>query len=689
MVKTANEQIERKPIGLEEQGIINTCAELCTFMYTDIQKEEYNGKTLSEIIRELAINMETAIDEGVDFKKVLTITRMIEDNPVLGEIMLLDQSSISHAKLDGDRSQYNGFDGDLIRAAAFLTPGNQVVVAYRGTGDGKWLDNGYGLAASSTVMQEAAARYFDYVVENVIGRDRTLASTDPEIYITGHSKGGNEAQFAQMLAQRNESITKCYSFDGQGFSPEAIDTMKACVGTTGFELYRNQIMSICGHNDFVNTLGISIAPAENTYYVKTTNRRHDLGGNHDIEYMFLRNNLGGGTSRLNFTTNENHEAISAERGSCSLFSEELSKNAMRCNAKERESFALSIMDMIERHVGHKREGTGDVKHATLDQHIRGIGKTLDLLTEAIFMHYQKHNQLDRKANELAARARDEHDFGCMLGSFFYRFGALGYKFTFASLAVATAVIPSITSKLADFAKVCFPHKTKVINGLEEEMKRFLIAEKQLRIKDMYKGRIRGDIDFKDCQRDHRSYKEAKRITGSPELKTLIYPNDISAEAFIKSTHDKYSVKESCYSVVRFTDIFQKTYNPDLTHEENEYIAIAKTAMAAAEEIKKGADTLLLIPGMEDVEIRERVNAILREKLSKIDHFTSVSVMPLDAREDSGTSRIYKYCMEHCPPDIYEYDFVLNESPQLLQGLDERQKDNLIEEQEQDDIELVD
>ena len=65
-------------------------------------------------------------------------------------------------------------------------------MAYRGTGDGEWPDNGIGMTCASSAQQDSALSYFEEVVEamEINGGQRLV--------VTGHSKGGNKAQFVTM-----------------------------------------------------------------------------------------------------------------------------------------------------------------------------------------------------------------------------------------------------------------------------------------------------------------------------------------------------------------------------------------------------------------------------------------------------------------------------------------------------------
>ena len=68
--------------------------------------------------------------------------------------------------------------------------------------------------------------------------------------MTGHSKGGNKAQYITINSKYRDLIKYCFSFDGQGFSPEAVKIFKY-----RFDDYDESVKKIYGfngENDFVN-----------------------------------------------------------------------------------------------------------------------------------------------------------------------------------------------------------------------------------------------------------------------------------------------------------------------------------------------------------------------------------------------------------------------------------------------------
>lgn len=160
-----------------------------------------------------------------------------------------------------------GMDG-----ACFTDDDNKnVIIVYRGTGKREWIDNGEGLAGItldqlkgqdySTRQQLEAVKYFDTAIQN-LGLDESN-----NIYVSGHSKGGNKAQYVTVNSQNRNLIKTCYNFNGQGFSPEAIQQFKDDFGEDDFKKSCGKMHSICTSNDYVNILGNIIVPEENRHYL--------------------------------------------------------------------------------------------------------------------------------------------------------------------------------------------------------------------------------------------------------------------------------------------------------------------------------------------------------------------------------------------------------------------------------------
>lgn len=158
---------------------------LNTFMYIDECNADNNEKTLGAIVARMEMN-----DGRQGFQNAaLQILKDFLAKPENADIANL--KLITYTENLGD--QYTG-----AYAAAFQSAdGSEVYVVYRGTGEGRWYDNGDGLANVSSPYQDIALQYFNDTIASLNVDDST------KIVVTGHSKGGNLAQYVTLTSEYN------------------------------------------------------------------------------------------------------------------------------------------------------------------------------------------------------------------------------------------------------------------------------------------------------------------------------------------------------------------------------------------------------------------------------------------------------------------------------------------------------
>lgn len=140
----------------------------------------------------------------------------------------------------------NDSDKNGLRACCFVKKNNgnieDVVAVFRGTAGGnEWKDDLMMANAVSSEIMDDAAIYIKNLPEEY----------GNNITVTGHSKGGNKAQYVTIVTDR---IGRCVSFDGQGFSKEFLEFYSARI-----EERKSIITSISAEYDFVNSLLFPIA----------------------------------------------------------------------------------------------------------------------------------------------------------------------------------------------------------------------------------------------------------------------------------------------------------------------------------------------------------------------------------------------------------------------------------------------
>ncbi|ALP90668.1 hypothetical protein HMPREF1084_01339 [Clostridium butyricum 60E.3] len=165
-----------------------------------------------------------------------------------------------------------------MRTAAFKDSDENVIVVFRGTTTIKeWDDNGQGAYEYDTEQQIYALNYV-----NSIDSDK--------IIVTGHSKGGNKAQYTTV---RSPKVIKCVSINGQGFSNEFINKYKKLIDGN-----KEKIIAVNSKYDYVNCLFNSVAGE--THYIKTSFQFNPLFYHKGSIMLDYDGNLRDETSRSIF-----------------------------------------------------------------------------------------------------------------------------------------------------------------------------------------------------------------------------------------------------------------------------------------------------------------------------------------------------------------------------------------------------
>ena len=165
-----------------------------------------------------------------------------------------------------------------MRTATFTDLDGNIIVVFRGTTSVKeWEDNGQGAYEYDTEQQIYALNYV-----NSINSDK--------IIVTGHSKGGNKAQYTTV---RSSKVIKCISINGQGFSNEFINKYKKLIDKN-----KSKIVAVNSKYDYVNCLLNSIAGE--SHYIKTSFQFNPLFYHKGIIMLDYDGNLRDETSRSIF-----------------------------------------------------------------------------------------------------------------------------------------------------------------------------------------------------------------------------------------------------------------------------------------------------------------------------------------------------------------------------------------------------
>ncbi|WP_321385112.1 Mbeg1-like protein [uncultured Enterococcus sp.] len=215
----------------------------------------------------------------------------IEKNPDVYKDMMINDVTTEFA---GSYEDDNENTITQYSTNATITYGNELIIVYKGTGgDTEWRDNGEGgySNVTDTALQQAALTYYDNMKE--------IHGGNKNIYVTGHSKGGNKAQYVGVLRGGNDELKHVYAFDGQGFGQAFLKKYQNLINKN-----KGKITNISNEYDFVNILLFPIA-GNRKYIRSTTTWGIDNGSSSGIDKAFLHKFGGWHSPYSMFTTDKN------------------------------------------------------------------------------------------------------------------------------------------------------------------------------------------------------------------------------------------------------------------------------------------------------------------------------------------------------------------------------------------------
>ncbi len=242
---------------------------------------------------------------------------------------------------------------DGLNACAFTRPNGDISFIFAGTAKGEWIDNGEGL---SGIPEENTYLTYDStgnvlsrkVLQNDYATDQQVEAlnwfhkiaakngwtAEKHITVSGHSKGGNKAQFITM---HSDLVDVCYNFHGHGFSPEALTALKKQYGNR-YETRRQKLIGIASENDYVHIWGKQLVPQHLQYYFRSR------AGIHLIETLL------SDTGNL---------LPQCEQGKLARYLASASESLMQIDAAYRQSITLGVMNLCQKYLGEGTPVNGD------------------------------------------------------------------------------------------------------------------------------------------------------------------------------------------------------------------------------------------------------------------------------------------------------------------------------------------
>ena len=259
--------------------ILNCIIYVHNFEKDDVQ-EKIVGKNIYEIFDFIRNKKDSSgfYPAEINEEEFSVILNTIEHNKQIYEKIKI---------VDVDNSIYGNASGtDRVVNATFLFE-DDLIIIYKGTaGDFEWKDNVEGTYnITDTKQQRIALKYFDEMVKKF--------KNVKNIYVSGHSKGGNKAQYIGVLRGNMSKLKKVYSVDGQGFNDNFLKKYNKEI-----ELNKYKIFNICNEYDYVNILMHSVS---NKIFIKSITNV----GNENNRYSKIIHRLGGVHSPYSMFKNEN------------------------------------------------------------------------------------------------------------------------------------------------------------------------------------------------------------------------------------------------------------------------------------------------------------------------------------------------------------------------------------------------
>ena len=174
---------------------------------------------------------------------------------------------------------------------------NEAIIAYKGTsGNNEWVDNVTGAYVKETQPQKEAADFANRMV-----REHNYT----ELTVTGHSKGANKAMYTTIMCN---TVTRCVSFDGQGFSKDFLSDRN----NISKILERSKLITQYSlSSDFVHIL-LNQLPGSNQIYCKGYGV-DSIGSNHSPNSFFVQEtNIVDGNEVVTLKEVNSHPCFTTE-----------------------------------------------------------------------------------------------------------------------------------------------------------------------------------------------------------------------------------------------------------------------------------------------------------------------------------------------------------------------------------------
>ncbi|MBQ5335972.1 MAG: DUF2974 domain-containing protein [Oscillospiraceae bacterium] len=370
------ESVLQNGINMDEA---NTAFVFDTLMYSNaLTDPDYEGMDIRSVVEQISVSGGLNEDESAAVAAVRTFLDTTKGQELhIGEYVLGDSSEFTSYN-----SEYRG----AYEAVFYRDNGTSrdVFLAFKGTGDGRWFDNAVGLVTEYSPYQQKGLEFFDHAIEK-LGIDSSC-----NLMPTGHSKGGNGAQFVTLYSKYGHLVDHVYSFDGQSPSQAAIDHIREVFGEEYYKEQCSKMYSICGDNDYVNELGPGIFSKEQKMYIGTPTGDVDFEGAHA---PFRKDESGNPIPTLfDFNGGGLLPEVSRQRGLAAL-AKSLNKYVFSLPDEDRDAVCRSMMSVIEVALGGDSVGLNGESSGVSD-YIIALSE-LDIIAGSLFTDLSVQKSIDK------------------------------------------------------------------------------------------------------------------------------------------------------------------------------------------------------------------------------------------------------------------------------------------------------
>ena len=240
-----------------------------------------NGSTLKEMYNNI---YSVDFEEGSSKANSINILDMIKDSVRFKDVKIYD-----YIKKQNEEVQFG---------AMTIRNSKSTFIAFEGTNGTTvgWIENFYLSCNYPTNTQKEAINYLNNVIK----------LRDKNVYIGGHSKGGNLAMVAGMECYRGiyNRIRKIYNFDGPGFRIEQFNSNK-------FKLLSKKVENILPDGSIIGVL----LNNDNYKFVKSDGigmEKHTPLNWHIFGEFFIEDEQSSSSKSLHESTNKSVEKLKDE-----------------------------------------------------------------------------------------------------------------------------------------------------------------------------------------------------------------------------------------------------------------------------------------------------------------------------------------------------------------------------------------